>query len=109
MAVCLPVGPRHRPSRSQSVRVMGSLFPWCHLGALPRVYYSLVLALKLKRFPKVGEWLLVPLLVLGLDLIQELLDPQFLFEGVVIVEGQFGDSSEVVQTLAKGTACIIRG
>ena len=41
--------------------------------------------------------------------IQELLDPQFLFEGVVIVEGQFGDSSEVVQPLAKGTACIIRG
>jgi len=100
---------------------MGSLFPWCYLGILPRVYYSLVLPLKLKLGkigwcrgtcfpgPKVDELLFVPLFVLGLDLIQELLDPQFLFEGVVIVEGQFGDSSEVVQTLAKGTACIIRG
>ena len=45
-------------------------------------------------------------LLFRLDLIEELLDTDLFLEGIVVVEGQFGDSSQVVQSLSQGATSI---
>src|SRR5262245_1190872 len=47
-------------------------------------------------------------LMLRLELIQQLLDPHFLFEGFVVVEGQLRNPSQMVQPLTQRAPGVTR-